>query len=571
MSIRGAPLLPEDLQLADQVGELTSFVDIGDIIRLVLVTVLAVGLGFLLDYLTKNRLSCFSTEFSFRDFCKKPRTKKQKVAKQKSIRSRAIYAVATRILIIPLAIWGLIAVSSPIIHHSGQPTYDIGWLDATFVAWNPSYTYDNNGFILGFLYNLGKFSLDKPEEYSESKIAETKKSYESKTSSGAKTLQDADYNIVVILNESFYDISLLWDDYPYTGADNLPVFHELMKKYPSGYMYSPEYGGGTANVEFEVDTGLSNYWANTVPYTDILPKIDKITSIANEAKTAGYRTTAIHSYVGSMYKRNFSLQREGFDTFITQSEMHHTEHDGNSDLINDRSIYEEAMDVIKSSGEKQLISLITMQNHTPYHRSNYDEYAFDFSTTDLSPDYQDILLAYMQSAYNSDAYLGEFLDNLSKLDEHTVVLFYGDHAPGIFTYNLIGTQKLVNLTHLTPYFIWYNFDPKDNFSDKKYGKELLEKFDGAFDDHQNANNAIKKLATNVSLPTTTPNCLTNTLYGVLNLKRNAEKNLLNEICESVPILAASYLGGTMPTGKVITDYQLLNYDVLSGKQYWFKD
>ena len=128
-------------------------------------------------------------------------------------------------------------------------------------------------------------------------------------------------NVVMILNESFFDPTVSFqgvnfrDFYKYSG-DVVPNLHRIMQKYPSGYMYSLDYGGGTANIEFETFTSLTNYWIDSVPYTALLPKTGPIPSLAQDLKARKYATTAVHPFNGGMYKRNIALKNEGFDTFI---------------------------------------------------------------------------------------------------------------------------------------------------------------------------------------------------------------------------------------------------------------
>ena len=544
VSFRGTPLLPEDFQLSDQAGTLTKFIDFSVLVRAILASILAVTLGFLLDYLTKNRLRILPSLPKVSR--KKPKTNKARIRRRKLIWKKVAYFAIPRVVIIPIAIFGLFTSIGFVLHRESGSYQTVDWLDNTeFVAWNQTVNYRNNGFLLGFLYNLNKTTLEKPKDYSETKIAEMKSKYQKQANESSNTdktkLKDAGYNIIIILNESYYDSTLIQSDYSFTGPDPLPTFRRLMEETPTGYMYSTDYGGGTANIEFEVDTGLSNYWAKTVPFTDILPKINNITSIATEAKAAGYKTTAIHSFTGGMYKRNFALKKEGFDTFITDTEMKHQEHDSNSLYVNDRSLYQETLDVLKDSKDKQLISVITMQNHAPYYKSNYneDEYHFEFSPEGWDQNFCDVILAYLESVYRSDLYLGEFLDELENLDEKTIVLFYGDHAPGIFSLTRdTGDERAIELTQLTPYFVWANFNTE--------------------------------WAKPTTLPTTTPNCLVSTLFGTLGLRLNAEQILVRDACVENPILSPYYLGNQTPTGKATKDYELLSYDLLGGQQYWLK-
>lgn len=577
VSFRGTPLLPEDFQLTDQAGTLTKFIDFGELVRVILASVLAVALGFILDYLTKARLEIIPAlpKVSLK---KKFKTKKARANHKKLIEKHLAVFLIPRILIIPLSIWGLHSASNFVTHLGGSAYQEVDWLDNTkFVAWNQSVNYNNNGFVLGFLYNINKTTLEQPANYSKDTISKIKTEYSkeagSEPNASKKSLKDADYNIVVVLNESYYDTSLIQDDYPFEGEDPLPIFHELMTKYPAGYMYSPDYGGGTANIEFEVDTGLSNFWAKTVPFTDLLPKMNSIISYAKDAKAAGYNTTAIHSFTGGMYKRDIALKKEGFDTFITDLEMKHQTHDGNSLYINDQSVYNETLDVLRGSKEKQFVSVITMQNHAPYYKSNYDDsdYHFTFSVPGWDQNFCDTILAYLESAYRADGYLGEFLENLNNLDEKTVVLFYGDHAPGIFSITHQGEdENAAQLTQLTPYFIWSNFAMPGDYANSQFGKDFLKEFGEPAKEElaTGEQDTLEIRSENVTLPTTTPNCLPNALYGTLNLRRNAWQTLLEKTCSENPILTPYYLDNKEPSGKATDAYKLVNYDILGGRQYW---
>lgn len=566
VSFRGTPLLPEDFQMTDQAGALTNFIDVGELTRIIIAAVLAIGLGILLDYLTRRILS-YLPFYSHRDWQKqkqKAKTKTRKRKYQKMRMKRAAFAVGSRIAIVALGIWGFFTVASPIMYHSGAPSHQYEWLDnAEFVLWSQAQTYEQTNFLLGFLFNVAKFDIEPPKDYSKDTIGKLKTTYtnRAKTEPNASkpSLKDVDYNIVVILNESFYDPTIIQDTYPFDGPDPLSNFHRILETTSGGYMYSPEYGGGTANIEFEVDTGLSNYWTQTTPYTSILPKLDYIISTANNAKTSGYKTLAIHSYSSELYKRSYVLPIEGFDEFITQDEMTHTERSGSSgEYINDHSIYLETLDRLKSSNDKQFISVITMQNHAPYWLGGYteEERLFWLDQAEALGDSADAIMAYLQGVYYSDQALGEFLSELKNSNEKTAVLFFGDHSPGVFSVANASTDKqLADRTHLTPYFIWTNFKTNDTFSDKKYSVDLAQKF--------GVQNEF------VSLPTSTPNCLSSSLYGVLGLKQTAEGIITAEACAENPILAPAYLAGLQPVGKATEDYRLLNYDILNGKQYWF--
>ncbi len=512
------PLLPEDLELATEVSSLTKFVDVGGLIILFIGIALIIAFSIILSKITKRLFTLPYYLLVTESGSKKP-----------FILARLLLLVATCAL--------FVLSTGFIINNTGQKYQHVDILDTTFTAWNQDRNYRENGFLIGFLYNCRKFEIEKPSEYSEKYIESIVEKYDKERykDSDLKSLADTEYNIVIVLSESFYDPEIISDYYPHSGGDITPNLHNIIEKYPSGQMYSLDYGGGTANIEFETLTGLTNYYTNTVPYTNLIPKAGEIPSIATWGKKNGYKTTAIHTYYGGMYKRNISLKNEGFDEFITSLEIENPETEPGSDYQNDRTAYNEILKVLDKSDNKQIVTLITMQNHTPFGNDIYDGKR-DFKLLNTSKYTEEEVRkveTYFQLLNNSDKYLGEFIQELDNLDEETVVLFFGDHSPGVFP-DVV--EENINLSRLTPYFIYTNFD-------LDLGAE--------------------------NLPTTTPNCLVNTLYNKLKIKKPTLNYLLDEVCKKSPILTAAYYGDSeLKQTEILNEYKNVTYDILSGKKYW---
>lgn len=526
---RGYPLLPEDFQLASEASTLTKFVDIWSIVRLVIAIIITAGLFFALSY-----------------YCGKKLNLKYEKQEGEGIIKR--HFVIARVLILAITITAFMS-STYFARHNEGIRYEPIFLGTRFTAWNQNRNYDENGFILGFLYNFQKLSLDAPKNYSEERIGNAKKKYEiiaNYENEGRIDPADEDVSVVVILNESFFDPTVefqgkkMTDYYKYEGGDIMPNLHRLQKETASGKMYTLDYGGGTANIEFEVFTGLSNFWMNVVPYTSLIPKTGKVSSVASMLKSKDFKTTAIHPFNGGMYKRNISLKNEGFDTFITELEMDYKEHDGNSEYINDKSAYEQTLKALRDEKGNQVIGLITMQNHTPYNEDNYDNLEFSIEQVEgISDKRKSQLETYYQSLHTSDQYLGEFVDELKTLDKKVVVLFFGDHAAGLFNLTNDSEDKEVrDLSRVTPYFIYANYDAG--------------------------------IRAGESLPTTTPNCLINTLFDQMNWQKDTYLYLTDAACKEQPILATTYLDGKdFELTETLEDYELLTYDILGGKKFWY--
>ena len=435
-------------------------------------------------------------------------------------------------------------------HNSGEKFEDLPILGTRFTVWDQNRNYDDNGFIIGFLYNFQKLRLDKPDVYSEGTIENIKAQYAEIAEEKNKKRKDpADENVsvVIVLNESFYDPGLTYkgnkfkDYYPYSGGEITPNLRKIQQNYPSGYMYSLDYGGGTANIEFEVFTSMTNYWVNTVPYTALIPKAGDVLSIAQMLKEKNFETMVIHPYNGGMYKRNISLAHEGFNEFITVNEMEFQEHEGGSEYVNDRSAYQETLKYLQSTDQNQMIGLITMQNHVPYISDNYEKLNYQLKNEDIAPERKAEIETYFQSLHTSDQYLGEFIEGLEKLDKKVVVLWYGDHSAGLFDeLNSHAEKDVRDMARLTPYFIYTNYK----------------------------SSAIKKK----TLPTTTPNCLTNTMLNTLKWQKTPLYYLVDSVCKEEPILTSNYIEGRdLSNPDLLKSYELVTYDILGGKKYWMNE
>lgn len=552
-AVRAVPVLPEDLQMADQVGAMTSFIDMNDVVRLACgIALLLLGVCLLEHYLRR---------WIGKDTKTLPWWEK--------------VTIVPRIVMTLVSLTALMWIVSPIVKHPGTNSYSIEWLDAHFEAWHQILTYEDNGFIFAFIYNLGTTEVEQPADYNKEHIREILAKYDSiktKDDGGRQNITDVVDNIIFVLSESFYDPNLLSEKYQYTGEDLIPNVHRAMASGLGGYMYSPEYGGGTANIEFEAYTGLTNYWSHAMPYVDYVSKIPNMPGLVRFAKQNGYETTAIHAYDGTMYKRNFAYPNMGFDRFIDVNQFKYTERETPMSYINDWSIYHEALDVLNSSTQPQMIGLVTMQGHTAFSCGTVDDRVIDIpNNPDLAADYTCL--------YKADRYLGEFIEELKKSDKRTVMLWFGDHAAGVLDDFVMSDDKIDNdLAHLTPYFIWANFKLDKPYSTKEVAKinsengfdyaEILSTYWATTASRAKTAQAI---ANSISLPTVTPNCMVNTMFDALDVKKPALFYLVGEVCETTPILTSTYLGAEAPTDSVILqDYQLVNYDILNGERYWLK-
>lgn len=86
----------------------------------------------------------------------------------------------------------------------------------------------------------------------------------------------------------------------------------------------------------------------------------------------------------------------------------------------------------KDKDEPLFTFAISMENHTPHNGDKYppDQRTVSFDAP-LSPEAQEALAAASQGCANASQALGQLCDFFRSYDEPTIILFFGDHRPGL--------------------------------------------------------------------------------------------------------------------------------------------
>lgn len=407
---------------------------------------------------------------------------------------------------------------------------------ALWIPYSQKMNYYNTGFMGGFLYNLPVDAMEKPENYSEAAVKKVTKTYEAKQNE-----EDTEKpNIVYVMSESFSDPARLKGLEVY-GGDPLQDYRAVADKTYSGQMLSQNYGGGTANIEFEALTGFSMELFNaqmTTPYTMLVPEFQTFPSLVSTLKKRGYETTAIHPYNTSMYKRKDVYQTFGFDQFLDESTMKHTDKIENNPYISDEAAYQEIFDQLKKKNKPQFLHLVTMQTHMPY-ENKYDELPYV-----VQGDNSLAVRSYLQDiAYSSES-LKAFLERLDELPERTLVVFWGDHLPGIYS-DAIQEENQGHLLHETEFLMYDNR-------------------------HQLNNQQV----------TTSPFYFAADLFQQGRIQMTGFQTLLVSLQKELPAFEKGmyYQSGqwfkearlNKKQEKLYQDYQMIQYDITAGKQYSLK-
>lgn len=441
---RGEPLYPQEFEMITQWRFMLSMLSTWLVVLLFLGIALIIAIAWTLDRYSRK----ISAKYYGRDF---------KYWDRKTLLIRVVGLLFSGVLLFSLTNFQ----SSD---NWLRKAYNI---DAQWKDVDPKESYQQYGFVGGLIYSATANIMDKPVNYTESYIKEITQKYSKIADQINETRTNKpmnDVNIVYVMSESFSDPTRLHG--VTTSSDPIPETRKIMGQYPSGYSLSQGYGGGTANIEFEALTGLSMYNINpqiTSPYQMFMYQKENFPSLVSSLKQNKYETIAIHPFKPSFYRRTDVYNALGFDKFISRNEMTHTETLDDSEYISDASAFQETLDHLKANKTSTFIHLVTMQNHMTY----WDKYINTIAVEGVPEKNKQDVETYLQGIKYSDDALKDFVAELDKMKEKTMVVFWGDHLPSVFPEEIVN-QNTERTMHETPLFMYANFDlPKKRLWNNK--------------------------------------------------------------------------------------------------------
>ncbi|MBB1552238.1 sulfatase-like hydrolase/transferase [Candidatus Saccharibacteria bacterium] len=512
---RNTPFLPEDLAMSGEAGGLASMINFGRFSNMLFMIVVIIIITII-----ANKISKKIWHFKF--------SKKQKIA---------IFIPQAALILICAHFLNLHTLE--IRNLSGKGTFiKVENLETSIDFTDQAYNYQTNGFILATISNLQAKTQKQPEGYSKEavqKIVQKYKKIAEEKNKNRKKLSDEKVNVVYVMSESFIDPKLGKHLYDYGNKEPIPYTQEIKKSQSSGWAASSEYGGGTANVEFEALTGLSNFFLNSIPYTSIVPANKDTPSIVKNFNENGYKTIAMHPYNRNMYRREVVYPNLGFQEYKSADNFKNNSKIDNSKYISDESAFNEVLAELKNSQKPKFIHLVTMQNHMPYEENAYSEHNFSVNAKNgANPDNTKTIRAYLEGISRSDKAMKNFISEIKKLNEKTIVVFWGDHWPGIYG-EMFEKELNKNDIRRTPLFVYSNFakEKQDLGTSSLIYNQILAL--NAFDS-----------------------------------KLSPFQYLLSDLREKYPTLTKQFVKANEKSD-ILKDFEMIEYDILSGNKYSLGD
>ncbi|ATN34671.1 cation tolerance protein CutA [Rhizobium sp. ACO-34A] len=321
------------------------------------------------------------------------------------------------------------------------------------MMWDQQENYRHNGFLLAFAFNAPMANVSAPEGYGSDAIADIPADRVP-----ASFFSGRHADVIMVMSES------LWDPTRLSNVGFSPDPMPTVRASQSGNVFSPEFGGMTANVEFEALTGFSNAFLpyGSIPYQQYVRR--PLPSLATFFESKGYTSKAFHPFQSWFWNRGNVYKSLGFDSFASEENMPAMEKRGI--FASDEALTREIMRVGDDTAEPFFFFAVTLQGHGPYEANRYASNTIELDEAVLSPQSRSTLATYAQGVREADKSLKTLMEWAKKRRRETIIVLFGDHLPPLGTVypesgympDQVATRRapldVMKREHETPLVVW---------------------------------------------------------------------------------------------------------------------
>ena len=337
---------------------------------------------------------------------------------------------------------------------------------------------DRLGLLAGFYSGWRDSAIRQPNDYSENNMNSILRATQQAAASSPTIAKETAPNVILLMSESFCDPEVVLPGIDFQD-DPIPNYHALAQRYPSGAFLSNTYAGGTGNVEMEVLTGLPIAFLGSGEDLTALrdsTAYQRVPSIVKAFQWQDYATEFVHSYNSELYNRAENLPAIGFEKVLFDDSFPEDAKIAGgylSDLeLADKLIREFER---RDSNKPLFLYGLSMENHQPYFGQKFDEPSgLRYSGGNLDEAEQETMDNLLHGLHDADAALGVLTRYFEQREEPTIIVFWGDHLPGLNTglgketlYSLLGyvdgdetkdwDSDTMKKMHSTRFLVWNNY------------------------------------------------------------------------------------------------------------------
>ncbi len=320
------------------------------------------------------------------------------------------------------------------------------------MMWDQQENYRHNGFLMAFAFNIPMANVAAPQGYGENAIADLT------SKPAAFAANKGDYpDVIMLMSESLWDPKRL--ENVKLSDDPMPTIRAKR----SGNVFSPEFGGMTANVEFEALTGFSNAFLpyGSIPYQQYIRR--PVPSLASFFRGEGYSAIAMHPFQEWFWNRKQVYANFGFEEFRSEETLPAMEKRGN--FASDDALMDEIMATAEKAQNPLFLFAVTLHGHGPYEATRYAKNTIGIEG-DLSASASQALATYSQGVAEADEALLKLMRWAKKRDRETIIVLFGDHLPPLgqtfvesgYMPGMVASRRapleVMKKEHETPLVVW---------------------------------------------------------------------------------------------------------------------
>ncbi len=315
---------------------------------------------------------------------------------------------------------------------------------------NIAFAYEDYGFPYCFAASLFNTGINQPSSYSEETMKEISNDGALTTSETSLPSEERP-NIIFVQLESYFDpTEVEWLRF---SEDPIPNLRKLYKEYSSGYFKVPSVGAGTANTEFEVLTGMSMrfFGPGEYPYKTYV-KTHVLESAATALTSLGYGAEALHNNGGNFYSRAKVFNDMGFDHYTSKEFMNILKTTPKG-WATDDILVPNIMESMDTTAGQDFVFTVSVQGHGDYPTEPTLENP-EIKVTGVEDEgKRNAWEYYVNEVHEMDKFVAQLIEAVEARNEPSVVVFYGDHLP---TLGLEAKDLKSKYLYNTNYVIWDN-------------------------------------------------------------------------------------------------------------------
>lgn len=319
---------------------------------------------------------------------------------------------------------------------------------------NIAFAYEDYGLPYCFMASVFNTGINEPNEYNETSIAKLSDNGSIvKSETGLKDSKKP--NIIFVQLESYFDVAE--SEFFTTSKDASPNLRKMYEDYSSGYFKVPSVGAGTANTEFEVLTGMNlrYFGPGEYPYKTVL-KERQCESAASALSALGYGTHALHNNGGNFYSRAKVFDHIGFDSYTSKEFMNILQFTENG-WAKDDILIQHIMESMDTTEQQDFVFCVSLQGHGDYPEEKVIENP-EITVEGIEDEaLKNRWEYYVNQVYGMDQFAGDLVKAVEERNEPSVIVFYGDHLP---TLGLKAEDLKGRYLYNTNYVIWDNIGLK---------------------------------------------------------------------------------------------------------------